>query len=89
MRLSLKESRMLLLNAINLDGKSGIRGPTKTGRRPIKGLSFPLPLIMSENRQSSTNPSEKIDLWNYLIDIFRTAPCRAGITVSTASCLSP
>jgi hypothetical protein len=31
MRLSLKESRMKLLNATNLDRKSGIRGPKTTG----------------------------------------------------------
>jgi hypothetical protein len=31
MRLSLKESRMKLLNATNLDRKSGIRGPKKMG----------------------------------------------------------
>jgi hypothetical protein len=34
MRLSLKESRMNLLNATNLDRKSGIRGPKKMGRSP-------------------------------------------------------
>ena len=38
-RLSLKESRMKLLNATNLDRKSGIRGPKTTGRSPIKALS--------------------------------------------------
>src|ERR1700733_2208370 len=42
MRLSPKESRMLLLNATNLDRKSGIRGPKTTGRSPIKALSFHL-----------------------------------------------
>jgi hypothetical protein len=31
MRLSLKESRMTLLNATNLDRKSGIRGPKTMG----------------------------------------------------------
>jgi hypothetical protein len=31
MRLSLKESRMKLLNATNLDRKSGIRGPKTMG----------------------------------------------------------
>jgi hypothetical protein len=31
MRLSLKESRMKLLNATNLDRKSGIRGPKMVG----------------------------------------------------------
>jgi hypothetical protein len=31
MRLSLKESRMVLLNATNLDRKSGIRGPKTMG----------------------------------------------------------
>jgi hypothetical protein len=31
MRLSLKESRMKLLNATNLDRKSGIRGPKTIG----------------------------------------------------------
>jgi hypothetical protein len=39
-RLSLKERRMKLLNATNLDWKSGIRGPKTTGRSPIKALSF-------------------------------------------------
>src|SRR5271156_6124948 len=34
-RLSLKESRMNLLNATNLDRKSGIRGPNKLGRPQI------------------------------------------------------
>jgi hypothetical protein len=34
MRLSLKESRMKMLNATNLDRKSGIRGPKTTGRSP-------------------------------------------------------
>jgi hypothetical protein len=34
MRLSLKESRMKLLNANNLDRKSGIRGPKTMGRSP-------------------------------------------------------
>ena len=33
-RLSLKESRMNLLNATNLDRKSGIRGPKTTGKAP-------------------------------------------------------
>jgi len=40
MRLSLKESRMKLLNATDPDRKSGIRGPKTTGRSPIKALSF-------------------------------------------------
>jgi len=40
MRLSLKESRTKLLNATNLDKKSGIRWLIKTGRSPIKGLSY-------------------------------------------------
>jgi hypothetical protein len=38
MRLSLKESRMNLLNATNLDRKSGIRGPKTMGealRQPL------------------------------------------------------
>jgi hypothetical protein len=34
MRLSLKESRMKLLNAANLDRKSGIRGPKMMGEAP-------------------------------------------------------
>jgi hypothetical protein len=34
MRLSLKESRIKLLNATNLDRKSGIRGPKKMGEAP-------------------------------------------------------
>jgi hypothetical protein len=34
MRLSLKESRMKLLKATNLDRKSGIRGPKTTGAVP-------------------------------------------------------
>jgi hypothetical protein len=42
MRLSLKESRMLLLNATNLDRKSGIRGLITTGRSSIEGLSISL-----------------------------------------------
>jgi hypothetical protein len=36
MRLSLKESRMKLLNATNLDRKSGIRGPKTMGEAPPK-----------------------------------------------------
>jgi hypothetical protein len=39
MRLSLKESRMKMLNATNLDRKSGIRGP-KTMGEALHSLSF-------------------------------------------------
>jgi hypothetical protein len=39
MRLSLKESRMKLLNATNLDRKSGIRGP-KTMGEALNSLSY-------------------------------------------------
>jgi len=39
MRLSLKESRIKLLNATNLDRKSGIRGP-KTMGEAHQSLSF-------------------------------------------------
>jgi hypothetical protein len=39
MRLSLKESRMKVLNATNLDRKSGIRGPKTMGKAHDR-LSF-------------------------------------------------
>jgi hypothetical protein len=44
MRLSLKESRMQLLNATNLDRKSGIRGPKTMGEAQPQPLvkNFPL-----------------------------------------------
>jgi hypothetical protein len=38
MRLSLKESRMIFLNATNLDRKSGIRGPKKMGEAPTNAF---------------------------------------------------
>jgi hypothetical protein len=44
MRLSLRESRMSLLNAATLDRKSGIRGPKKMGEAQSKVYLFPLPL---------------------------------------------
>jgi hypothetical protein len=43
---------------------------------------------MSEKRQSSIRAGERISLWNYLIDTFLIARCKAGITASTASSLS-
>jgi hypothetical protein len=50
MRLSLKESRMKMLNATNLDRKSGIRGP-KTMGEALHSLSFrlitTLPFVIS------------------------------------------
>jgi len=38
MRLSLKESRMVLLNPTNLDRKSGIRGPKRMGEAPQSSI---------------------------------------------------
>jgi hypothetical protein len=48
MRLSLKESRMKLPNAIILDRKSGIRGLRKLRRSPNNGL--PLLCQVESNR---------------------------------------
>jgi hypothetical protein len=45
-------------------------------------------MTVSEKRQCSICVSERILIWNYLIDTFLIAPCKAGITVSTGSCLS-
>jgi hypothetical protein len=45
-QLSLKESRMNLLNATNLDRKSGIRGPKTMGEAPRKPF-VPDPTIPS------------------------------------------
>jgi hypothetical protein len=42
MRLSLKESRMILVNATDLDRKSGIRGP-KTMGEALNSFSFRTP----------------------------------------------
>jgi hypothetical protein len=51
MRLSLKESRMKLLNVTNLDRKSGIRGPKTMGEALRTLYSIPKRLITEPARQ--------------------------------------
>jgi hypothetical protein len=58
MRLSLKESRMKLLNATNLDRKSGIRGPKMMGEARQRSV-----FSSRENQCRPQHPGLKIETW--------------------------
>jgi hypothetical protein len=64
MRFSLKESRMKLLNATNLDRKSGIRGPNKMGEAPPQPfktdrLSYQTMLFSPAMNNNQSQPGQR------------------------------
>jgi len=58
MRLSLKESRTKLLNATNLDRKSGIRGPKKMGEAPPQPFVPDPPIVISTGASMGLRPTQ-------------------------------